>query len=144
VHAVLTDRVSRIEALRSAIIADMPKPLSAADAIVALVRPLAEHMRTHGVASHHFRFIEQATRHFGLARVAEEAQAAASLAACMAALTGHDPHDRRWAARAYLVVGMIYRGFADREQARAEGVLVLEDDDVFADLLIDTAHAAVA
>jgi AcrR family transcriptional regulator len=143
IRAVLVDRAGEIEAEREALIATMSQPLSPTDAIVALVRPLAAHMAAHGNASHYFRFVEQTSRHFGFIRVAEEARNAPSLMQCMEVLTGPAPLDRERAAKAYLVSGLIWRGFADREQARAEGMLVIEDDDTFAKLLIATAISAL-
>jgi AcrR family transcriptional regulator len=142
VRAVLEHRAGRIEVMRAAMISAMPDPLDAHHAIEALVRPFAAHMSAHGKNSHYFRFVEQAIRHFGLAIVAQEMQAAPSLVRCVAALTGPVSADPLQRARAYLVVNMIWRGFADREQAASEDMLIIDDDSVFANLLIDTAGAA--
>jgi AcrR family transcriptional regulator len=144
VRAVLENRAREIEVRRGAMIDAMPKPLSTTDAVKAMVYPFAAHMRAHGTESHYFRFVEQAIRHFGFVMVAQEMQAAPSLTQCVNALTGPPSGDPKYRARAYLVINMIWRGFADREQARAEGMLVLNDDDDFAELLVVTAAAALS
>jgi AcrR family transcriptional regulator len=143
VRAVLENRAREIEVRRAAMIDAMPKPLSTTDAVKAMVHPFAAHMRAHGIASHYFRFVEQAIRHFGFVMVAQEMQAAPSLLQCVNALTGPPSGDPKYRARAYLVINMIWRGFADREQARAEGMLVVDDDDDFAELLVVTATAVL-
>jgi AcrR family transcriptional regulator len=143
VRAVLENRAREIEVQRAVMIRTVEKPLSAADAIKAMVHPFAAHMRAHGTESHYFRFVEQAIRHFGFIVVAQEMQAAPSLTQCVNALTGPPSGDPAHRARAYLVINMIWRGFADREQARAEDMLVIDDDDTFAKLLIATAIRAL-
>jgi AcrR family transcriptional regulator len=143
VRAILVERAARIEALRSALIANMPKPLTANDAIVALVRPLCAFMGSASPDAHYFRFLEQATRHFGLARAAAEVTSAPGLAACIAALTQTTGSSDCQQTRTYLIIGMIFRGFADREQARAEGMLIVDDDGQFGTIMIAAAQAAL-
>jgi AcrR family transcriptional regulator len=143
VRAVLAHRAAEIETRRAKLIAAMPSPLSMRDAVTAIIRPYAAHMENYGSESHYFRFIERSARYFGLAQVAAEAQHAQSLAHCIDRLTGPISADPVRRARGYLVVNLILRSFADREQARAEDMLVLTDDAEFERLLIETAVNAL-
>jgi AcrR family transcriptional regulator len=138
VRAVLRDRAGGIENRRAAIIATRPEPLSVDDAIDAIISPLAEYQAATGPQSFYFRFLEQTTRFFGFAATVAEMERAPSLSHCIKALSGQRPEPED-DMRAAIVLGTIFRAFADREQALEEG-LRFSDDVGFVSLL--TAAAA--